>query len=73
MVMIYPPIYVQDYFTTLSVILNQKSDQFRSIQLIATVTSRNLKEYGFEKVLKPFILDDNRLEEVIHSLYCTFQ
>ena len=29
----------------------------KTIQLIAVVTSCNLAEYGFEKVLKPFITD----------------
>ena len=37
----------------------------RSIQLIACVTSPNIKEYGFEKVLQPFIDDINRLSKVI--------
>lgn len=36
----------------------------RSIQLIAAVTTQNLNEYGFEKVLKPFIMDANKLTEV---------
>ena len=35
----------------------------RPIQLIAVVTTPNLEEYGFEKVLKPFISDANKLAE----------
>ena len=33
------------------------------IQLIAVVTTPHLEEYGFEKVLKPFISDANKLAE----------
>lgn len=33
----------------------------RAIQLIACVQCPDLKQYGFEKVLQPFIRDVNRL------------
>lgn len=33
----------------------------RSVQLIACVESPDLKQYGFESVLKPFIRDINKL------------
>ena len=33
----------------------------RSIQLIACVTSPNIKNYGYEAILRPFIDDINRL------------
>ena len=35
----------------------------RSIQLITATTTPHLEEYGFEKVLKPFISDANKLAE----------
>lgn len=42
----------------------------KAIQLIAVVTNPLLNEYGFEKVLSPFITDANKLTEVrIHVLY----
>lgn len=37
----------------------------RSIQLISCITSPILEEYGFEKVMKPFIDDANELCEVM--------
>ena len=42
----------------------------KAIQLIAVVTNPLLNEYGFEKVLSPFITDANKLTEVcMHVLY----
>ena len=37
----------------------------RCIQLIACVKTPLLDEYGFDKVLQPFIKDVNRLSKVI--------
>ena len=39
----------------------------KAIQLIAVITNPLLMEYGFEKVLEPFINDVNKLTEV-----CTY-
>lgn len=36
----------------------------RNIQLIACVTTPLLQKYGFEKVLRPFIDDANKLSNV---------
>ena len=36
----------------------------RAIQLIACVTYPNLRKYGFQKILQPFIDDVNVLAEV---------
>lgn len=36
----------------------------KTIQLIACVTNKNIKKYGFEKILEPFIDEVNRLIEV---------
>lgn len=38
----------------------------KSIQLIAAVTYPNLQQYGFEKVLQPFIKDANTLSNGVH-------
>ncbi len=35
----------------------------RSIQLLACASSRNIKQYGFEKVLEPFIKEINHLNK----------
>lgn len=40
----------------------------KCIQLIAVATYRNLTEYGFELVLKPFIKDMNKLSMVNEKL-----
>ena len=44
----------------------------RCIQLIAAVTYPNLQEYGFEKVLQPFIADANKLSHVSMGRYLIF-
>lgn len=36
----------------------------RSIQLIAVVTQPLLKEYGFKRILQPFIDDMNKMRDV---------
>lgn len=41
----------------------------RPIQLIAAVTNPLLQEYGFEKVLNPFICDANKLTEASTILH----
>ena len=42
----------------------------KNIQLIACVTSPLLQEYGFEKVLHPFICDSNKLTNVSITYTC---
>ena len=39
--------------------------RLKVIQLIACVTYPNLEKYGFDKVLRPFIEDVNKLSKVI--------
>ena len=56
--------YVALFYYTLGNIRPKLRATLKTIQLIATVTYPNLKEYGFEPILKPFIDDVNELSEV---------
>ena len=65
---LYPPIYVLLtglFYYTLGNLEPRFRSSLKSIQLIAVVTTKNLNEYGFEKVLRPFIKDMNMLSKVI--------
>ena len=56
--------YVALFYYTLANIHPKLRATLKTIQLIAAVTSPNLKEYGYEAVLKPFIDEVNELAEV---------
>ena len=57
------------FYHTLGNLHPKLRSSLKTIQLIAVVTSHNLAEYGFEKVLKPFNTDANKLADV--SQLCT--
>lgn len=52
------------FYYTLGNLRPELRSTHRSIQLIACITSPNLKTYGFKAVLKPFIEDMNELNKV---------
>lgn len=56
--------YTALFYYTLANIHPKLRATLKTIQLIAAVTSPNLKEYGYEPVLKPFIDEVNVLAEV---------
>ena len=53
------------FYYTLGNLRPELRSTHRSIQLIACVTTSNLKKYGFKPVLQPFIKDINELSRVI--------
>ena len=57
------------FYHTLGNLHPKLHSSLKTIQLIAVVKSRNLAEYGFEKVLKTFIINPNKLADV--SQLCT--
>lgn len=61
------------FYFTLANIRPQLRSNLKAIQLIAAVTYPNLKQYGFEPILKPFIDDVNKLAKVcIHLLHTMY-
>jgi len=60
------------FYYTLGNIRPHLRSTLRAIQLIACVTCDNIKKYGFEKILQPFIDDVNTLSEVSLSISYTY-
>ena len=57
-------IYIALFYYTLANIHPKLRAILKTIQLVAAVTSSNLKEYGYEPILRPFIDEVNALAEV---------
>ena len=56
--------YVALFYYTLANIHPKLRATLKTIQLVAAVTSTNLKEYGYRPILRPFIDEVNALAEV---------
>lgn len=52
------------FYYTLGNLKPELRSTHRSIQLVACVTTPNLKKYSFQDVLQPFINDVNKLAKV---------
>lgn len=53
------------FYYTLGNLRPELRSTHRAVQLIACVTSPNIKKYGFDPILRPFIDDVNKLAKVL--------